>query len=346
MAEIAASIRAPVHVVSSGEASLAQVLAQLEQRRQRVILSYCCTVLALAVAIPIAASPLLLLTWLDPARTGGPEGGTPLLSWLTPHLPAIGITGAVALFVTLLAGLWAFRRFAWLPKLRYLHDYKTQVFAAVCRSHFPGLRYLPDGGMPYRLLDDSHLFPFKCDVYTSEDRFEGRVGATDICFSEAKAQRERRRGFGQNRETVYETYFRGIVFSADFPKHFRSTTRLLPKGADRNRVAGEDTAELEDPSFAAVFDTLTTDQVDVRYVLSPSLMERLTALAARFRGLRALFADGRLLLLLPTSRNRFEASLLERADNPGQIDAFIADAAACLGIVESLDLNTRIWSKS
>jgi len=136
------------------------------------------------------------------------------------------------------------------------------------------------------------------------------------------------------------------VFSADFHKDFRSTTRLLPKGADRNRLAVEDAAELEDPSFGAVFDTLTTDQVDVRYVLSPSLMERLTALAARFRGLRALFADGRLLLLLPTSRNRFEASLLERADDPRQIEAFIADAAACLGIVESLDLNTRIWSKS
>ena len=346
MAEIAAPIRAPGRVVSSGEAPLAQVLAHLEQRRRRVILSYCCTVLVLAVAIPIAAAPLLLLAWLDPSVAGETENGARLLSWLTPHLPTIGITGVVALFVTLLLGFWAFRRFAWLPKLRYLHDYKAQVFAAVCRDHFPGLRYLPDGGMPFRLLDESRLFPFACDVYASEDRFEGRVGATDVCFSEAKAQREQRRGLPGKRETVYETYFRGIVFSADFHKHFRSTTRLLPKGADRNRLAGEDAAELEDPSFGAVFDTLTTDQVDVRYVLSPSLMERLTALAMRFRGLRALFADGRLLLLLPTSRNRFEASLLERADNQGQMDSFVADAGACLGIVQALDLNTRIWSKS
>jgi hypothetical protein len=345
MAEIAASIpRASNHALVEGP--LAEALAQLERRRRRVIVSYCCTVLVLAVAIPIAATPLLLLAWLDPAVANETARGLKLASWLTPHLPAIGLAGAAALFVTLLVGLWAFRRFAWLPKLRYLHDYKTQVFAAVSRSHFPTLRYLPDGGMPYRLLDESRLFPFACDVYTSEDRFEGRVGATDVCFSEAKAQRERRRGFGQNRETVYETYFRGIVFSADFHKHFRSTTRLLPKGAERNRVAAESPAELEDPTFDAVFDTLTTDQVDVRYVLSPSLMERLTALAARFRGLRALFADGRLLLLLPTSRNRFEPSLLERADNHGQIDAFIADAAACLGVVEALDLNTRIWSKS
>ena len=243
MVELAASIDSASRLDSSGNADLTQVLTQLEQRRVRVILSYCCTVLVLVVAIPIAAAPLLLLAWLDPSVAGATENGAQLLSWLTPHLPAIGLAGAAALFVTLLVGLWAFRRFAWLPKLRYLHDYKAQVFAAVCRHHFPGLRYLPDGGMPFRLLDESQLFPFACDVYTSEDRFEGRVGATDVCFSEAKAQRERRRGFGQNRETVYETYFRGIVFSADFHKHFRTTTRLLPRGADRNRIARESAAE-------------------------------------------------------------------------------------------------------
>ena len=344
MAEIAASIR-PAGDSSGGE-PLARVLAELEQRRRHVIASYCCTVLALVVAIPVAAAPLLLLAWLDPGAALDSESGARLVSWLTPHLPTIGLVGAAALFVTLIVGTWAFRRFAWLPKLRYLHDYKTKVFAAVCDRHFPTIRYLPDGGMPYRLLDESGLFPFACDVYSSEDRFEGRVGATDICFSEATAQRERRRGFPGSRETVRETYFRGIVFSADFQKHFRSTTRLLPKGADRSRVGGESAAELEDPSFSATFDTLTTDQVDVRYVLSPSLMERLTALAARFRGLRALFADGRLLLLLPTYRNRFEPSLLERAASEAQIDSFIADVRACLSVVEALDLNTRIWSKS
>ena len=345
MAELAGAIHSTVGGVSARD-PLAAMLAELEQRRRRVIASYCCTVLALIVAIPVAAAPLLLLAWLEPGAAVESESRARVVSWLTPHLPTIALVGAAALLVTLLVGLWGFRRFAWLPKLRYLRDYKAQVFAAVCRTHFPTLRYLPDGGMPYRLLDESRLFPFACDVYTSEDRFEGRVGSTDVCFSEAKAQRERRRGFGQNRETVYETYFRGIVLSADFHKHFRSTTRLLPKDADRTRIAGESVAELEDPSFDAVFDTLTTDQVDVRYVLSPSLMERLTALAARFRGLRALFADGRLLLLLPTNRNRFEPSLLERAGDERQIAAFVADATACLGIVEALDLNTRIWSKT
>jgi hypothetical protein len=303
-------------------------------------------VLALIMAVPVALAPLVLFAWIESGAAAASASGAQLASRLTPHLPTIGIAGALAGFAALLLCTFAFRRFAWLPKLRYLQEYKRRVFAAVCSQHFPGLRYLPDGGMPYRLLDDSGLFPFVSDVYTTEDRFEGRVDATDVCFSEAVAKRERRRGFGRDRETVYETYFRGIVFSADFHKHFHSTTRLLPKGAERRSVTGESSAELEDPSFGAVFDTFTTDQVDVRYVLSPSLMERLTALAGRFRGLRALFAGGRLLLLLPTYRDRFEPSLLEPAGGMAQIDSFVADGRACLAVVEALDLNTRIWSKA
>jgi hypothetical protein len=325
-------------------------LAALEQRRRRVLRNYRLTVLALVVAVPAIAAPLLLLAWLGAAPSGDAAGDAlriQLQGWLTPHLPAVGGFLFAAPIVAIFGGLFAFRRYAWLPKHRYLNDYKAQVFTALCRARFPTLSYDPNGGIPYAWLDSSGLFPFSCDVYSSEDRFEGRVGATDVCFSEATAQRKRPRSLlRRDNDEVYETYFRGVIFSADFHKHFVSRTRLLPKGAERRSLASESVAELEDPAFGALFDTLTTDQTDVRYVLSPSLMERLTALHARFRGLRALFAGDHLLLLLPSYRNRFEASLYEPAASRAQLAAFFADVSACLAIVDALNLNTRIWSKA
>lgn len=51
-------------------------------------------------------------------------------------------------------------------------------------------------------------------------------------------------------------------------------------------------------------------------------------------------------LLLPGSRDRFEPSLLSRAQNRAQIEGFIADVRAWLSVVDALNLNTRIWSKS
>ena len=320
-------------------------LAALEQRRRRVLRNYWLTVLALVVAGALIAPPLVLIASAGAEPPADATVGalpSQLRDSLTPLLPVF----VLAAFVALVAGLIVFRQCAWLPKLRYLNDYKAQVFTALCRAHFPTLTYSPSGGIPYAWLDSSGLFPFDCDVYSSEDLFDGRVGATDVCFCEATAQRKRPRSLlKRDRDDVYETYFRGIIFSADFHKHFVSRTRLLPKGVERRSLAGESAAELEDPEFAALFDTLTTDQTDVRYVLSPSLMERFTALQARFRGLRALFAGDHLLLLLPSYRNRFEASLYEPAASRTQLAAFFADVSACLAIVDALNLNTRIWSK-
>jgi hypothetical protein len=166
-----------------------------------------------------------------------------------------------------------------------------------------------------------------------------------VCFAEARAERERRRWTTEGSETVYEEYFRGIVFIADFHKHFHSTTRLLPSGEKGARARGEERAALEDPGFEAVFDVWTTDQVDVRYVLSTSTMARLVALSRRFPGMRARLADENLLLLLPTRRALFEPSLLRRAASPFQIERFVGDVDACLAVVDALNLNTRIWSK-
>ena len=60
----------------------------------------------------------------------------------------------------------------------------------------------------------------------------------------------------------------------------------------------EERARLEDPRFESAFDTWTTDRVDVRYILSTSVMLRLSTLNRRLPGLRARFHDERLLLRL------------------------------------------------
>src|SRR5262249_29020745 len=146
---------------------------------------------------------------------------------LTPYLDPLGAGVAIAAAVWIGGGLIAVRRFIWRGRLEYVAEFKRTVFAAVCAQHFPSLRYEPRNGIPWRVLDESGLFPFASDAYYSNDRFSGRVGATEVTFAEAVAERKRTRGLGENRETVYETYFRGVVFSADFNKHFTSTTRLL-----------------------------------------------------------------------------------------------------------------------
>jgi Protein of unknown function (DUF3137) len=328
--------------------SLDGVIASLESRRRRILQRATWTILILMASAPFGFGPFGFMLWLQEAVLTGAaaELQRTLVDWTTPYLDRIGIVVSVVPVVWLLGAIFAVRSFILRPKYEYRAAFKEQVLTAVCAEHFPGIRYEPGEGISWRVLDESGLFPFVSDVYRSDDRFTGRSGATDVRFAEAHAQRVYKKGWGKNRETVYETIFRGIVFCADFPKHFASTTRLLPKGAPGGaRGPGEEPAELEDPRFEATFSTWTTDQVDVRYVLSPGLMERLTALNARFPGMRARFEAGRMVLFLPDFRDRFEPSVLRPADSRAQLAEFVADVRSCLDVVDALNLNTRIWSK-
>lgn len=333
---------------SAAAASLA-ALAELESLRHRTLIRAAWTIGLAIATLPLAIAPLAFVAWLGMELPPESPGAVAQAQWhtlVTPYLDRVGVALFAAPVVWLVATVVCLRAFVWRASYRYRAEYKQRVLTAVCEQHYPGLRYAPGEGIAWRVLDDSGLFPFVSDVYSSDDRFSGRVGATDVCFAEAVAQLKRTRGWGENRDTVYETFFRGIIFSADFNKHFAGTTRLLPRGEPGRHGAGEEPAHLEDPRFSALFDVWTTSQIEVRYLLSPALMEHFAELHRRFPKLRAKFAAEHLLLLLPDPRDRFEPSLFARAASSNQLDGFVADVARVLGVVTTLDLDTRIWSKS
>jgi hypothetical protein len=330
--------------------ALTAVFAGLEVQRRQVLRSFGCTMLAMPILVPLAFAPVLLMVWIGIGHPPGSTGAM-LHDQFPAFMKANQAWAPFALGGWLIAGIvgtiWTLRRNALIPRWRYLAEYKRRVFTAVCRERFPGIAYEPDEGIPWKTFDGSGLFAHTCDVYQSEDRFTGRWGDTDVCFAEAWAKRERKRWTGKRRATEYEEYFRGIVFIADFHKHFHSTTRLIPTGEKASFAPGEERTKLEDPAFEALFDVYTTDPTDVRYVLSSSMMARLVALSGRFHRVRARLHDERLMLLLPSHRRQqFEPSLTRRASSRVQIEGFVQDVEACLAVVEALSLDTRIWSKA
>src|SRR5262245_33931435 len=192
--------------------ALEPALMELEARRRGVLTRAAWTIGLIIGALPLVLAPLGLLAWLGlelPEDSPGAAAQFEVRSLVVPYLDRIGIALFAAPVIWLFVAVWALRRFVWRAGLTYRAEYKDKAFAALCAQHFPQIRYEPDEGIGWRVLDDSGLFSFASDVYRSDDRFSGRYGATQICFAEAVAQRERRRGFGENRETVYETYFRG-----------------------------------------------------------------------------------------------------------------------------------------
>ncbi len=245
----------------------------------------------------------------------------------------------------------------WILRFAKIHaeirrDLKQNLVARVLRFWDPSLEYQPEACVPESEFRRSGLFTGAWNKYGGEDLVRGQVGKTKLRLSELKVRQARKR----NDSTVV---FSGLFLVADFSKSFRGKTVLLPDVAERTlgvfgrafqglrRVGGATHVALENPEFERFFSVYTSDPVEARYLLSPSLMERIV----RFRKasgseLRIGFADECLYLAMPLSRNLFDFDPTRSAMTEEGMRAWIVDLEFATGIIEALDLDTRIWSKA
>ena len=136
----------------------------------------------------------------------------------------------------------------------------------------------------------------------------------------------------------------GLVKGAS-KKDFQGHTTILRNSLFKLSSSGS-RVKLENPDFEKTFDVYSTDQIEARYLLSPSMMERLLALDREFnRNITISFRDSNILIAIPESRNHFEASIWKPMDDLSQLKNDFSMIHALVSIVEDLNLNTRIWSK-
>lgn len=215
-------------------------------------------------------------------------------------------------------------------------------------------RYIPDAGIPESVVLAGALYP-ATDEYDSFDLVCGKEGRTAFRFSQVlsenvETETDSDGNVRENRTPV----FSGIWFLADFNKHFQSRTRVVPDTAERlfgkglgrwmqNAGSRGRLVELESPEFERMFAVYSDSQQDARYVLSPALLERLATLGRKHRGLRAAFHDGCIALALPDARPYLRKSPATSAE--ALAAALLRSIAPYVGLVETLDLNTRIWTK-
>lgn len=101
---------------------------------------------------------------------------------------------------------------------------------------------------------------------------------------------------------------------------------------------------MENPEFEKYFAVYAHDDVEARYLLSPSLMERMVELRERFDSRIAFsFTDSCMNIAIPSTRNFFEMP-------DGDLDCeslrqCLSEFLLFLRIVDELNLNVRIWSK-
>ncbi len=218
-------------------------------------------------------------------------------------------------------------------------DLRRVILPALVKEVSPALDYRLNGTMSQSAFVGSDMF-MKPDRFEARHLVRGMVGDTAMRFGMVRTLA--RQG---NRGHFYEI-FTGVFAIVDFNKHFAGRALVRPAGAPLAGDVFGELVDLEDPHFKDEFTVNATDPVEVRYLLTPALMARFSALRAALGPFHASFDQGAMFLALPMAWEMFEVQTTVELDGPEGLAAMRTAMASIVGIVEELDLNTRIWTKA
>ena len=140
--------------------------------------------------------------------------------------------------------------------------------------------------------------------------------------------------------------FKGVIVNLDMNKSFHGNTCIFQNCGylePYNNKLRKTT--MEDIEFEQKFEVYTDDEVEARYLITPSFMEHLKNMKTLFyaRGLRCSFYNNRLLFALKTSRDIFSLGKLDVAINdPSQFYRMFDEILSVIKLIDYFKLDQRI----
>ena len=315
------------------QCELGGFLYELEERRRAISKSASRLVVAAVIVFFVAAAVACAVS-----------GGF--------HLGALIVGVAVAAVVGGLgwaAGIKPRRR-------AFVYDFKRKIIHSIVKFIDENLDYNPSRYVSSGQFMRSTLFRRTPDRYRGEDHVSGTVDGTRVEFSEIHAEYETRDDKGR---VSHHTIFRGIFLVADFHKEFKGTTVVLPDVAQKmlgflgqtlqkwNLARGE-LIKLEDPEFEKEFVVYGDDQIEARYILTTSMMERLLEFTRKVRKRREMggnvylaFTQGKIFVAIDCRKDLFEPNLFASNDNFDTLKEYFETMSLAIGVLEDLKLNPR-----
>lgn len=241
----------------------------------------------------------------------------------------------------------------------FVGEFKESIIGRIVRFVGPDLSYHKDDCIRQPAYMGSQIFLTHPDRYRGEDMVRGKVGQTEIQFSEVHSEYKTESVNKDGKRTVtWHTIFRGIFFIADFNKHFHGETVVLPDMAEKmfgrfgqtlqswNLARRGELVRLEDVEFERHFVVYADDQVEARYLLSTSLMARIVDFVkGTGKQVHLSFVGSNLYVAISYSKDLFEPKLFTSLLDIKVAQEYLSDLLLAVSIVEDLNLNTRIWTK-
>ena len=256
------------------------------------------------------------------------------VGWLFYYFSRDAILGAVAFLVCAVGAYYFFES---IFTDSFTFKFKREVIRSIVESC--GLTYHPGGFVENDYL--YMIYDFDIDKYSGNDLIFGQIEGVRVKFSDVEAISIKEDLHGNK---THRVLFAGILFVADFPKRLKGVTQIC-SGTDDFKDYGGKRARMDDAEFERLFRVYTTDQIEARYALTPSLMENLKLLKTRFhRPINIVLTGDKICMAIRTGRDNFEPDLRRPLVGKGANRFYKDEIGGFLRIVEELRLNRKIWA--
>lgn len=231
-------------------------------------------------------------------------------------------------------------------KFYYVIKFKQLIINKIINFIDENLNYSSNKYIDYCTFMKSRLLLSVPNTYSGSDLVYGKALDTNISFSQLYA------AYKLKKHTI--TLFKGVFFTADFNKTFNGQIFVLPDAQEKmlghmasfiqslDSSMGE-LVKLENLEFEKQFVVYADDQITARYVLSTSLMEKITDLKDNIGiDIYMSFINSALYIAIPCSNNIFNPKILKTLLNYEIIEQYFLNLQLLVGIIEDLNLNNNV----
>lgn len=239
-------------------------------------------------------------------------------------------------------------------KRNYRAEFKEEVIKPLIKELDPNLNYSANLHISKTIFERSRLFSTP-DKFSGNDFVLGQIDNTQIQFSDIHAQKKKKDSKGRTR---YSTIFQGLFIVANFNKNFHGQTVVLPDVAQSSfgsligswlqskNMARDELVKMDNPEFEKEFVVYSDDQIEARYILSHTMMERLLEYKRKTKhDIYVSFVENHLHLAIEYNKDLFEPTVFTTLLDEKLTKEYIYNLELSVSIVEELKLNNNLWSK-
>ena len=256
----------------------------------------------------------------------------------------------------MLCGAISIGLFTFIYKIKvsgYASLFKDQVIEKLVEFVDDTLTYKKLGVISEYEYRSSALFPQRTDRYSGDDLVVGKVAGVNLRFSELHSEVKKK---GNKGKEYWQTIFRGLFFVADFNKHFKGKTVVIPDNSEKifgsfshffqSFSSRGELIKLDNPEFEKEFIVYSDDQVEARYILSHSLMSSILEYKKLVqKNISISFVGSNIYIAIGFKKRLFEPKIYKKVTSFDEVRFYFEILSLTTDIIKHLNLDRKIWSK-